>query len=79
MPETLKKGKMYCIAVGRCRPSLMVRGRDKSGEENFMSEDKKTEKKIAKRREDILFWLKAAEKYANQYKQAVDEKKEGKE
>ena len=40
-----------------------------------MSEDKKTEKKIAKRREDILFWLKAAEKYANQYKQAVDEKK----
>ena len=43
-----------------------------------MSEDKKTEKKIAKRREDILFWLKAAEKYANQYKQAVDEKKKAK-
>ena len=43
-----------------------------------MSDDKKTEKKIAKRREDILFWLKAAEKYANQYKQAVDEKKKAK-
>lgn len=43
-----------------------------------MSDDKKTEKKIAKRREDILFWLKAAEKYANQYKQATDEKKRAK-
>ncbi|SCJ96622.1 Uncharacterised protein [uncultured Eubacterium sp.] len=38
-----------------------------------MSDDKKTEKKISKRKEDILFWLKAAEKYANQYQQAAEE------
>ncbi len=43
-----------------------------------MSDDKKTEKKISKRKEDILFWLKAAEKYANQYQQAADEKKKTK-